>query len=58
MRKRQLKKLIKKKHNITPLQIEKLLRDIVATWKERLYESILVLLKEKQTTDEETEDAR
>ena len=58
MRKRQLKKLIKKKHNITPLQIEKLLRDIVATWKERLYESILALLKEKQTTNEETEDAR
>ena len=58
MRKRQMKKLMKKKYNITPLQIKKIFESVLVALRERLYESILRSLKDKQTTNEETEDDR
>jgi len=58
MRKRQFKKFMKKKYNITPLQIKKIFESCLIALRERLYESILISLKDKQTTDEETEDDR
>jgi len=53
-----MKKLMKKKYNITPLQIKKIFKSAVVALRERLHESILISLKEKQTTDEEDEDDR
>jgi len=43
---------MKKKHNITPLQIKKIFESDLVALRERLYESILESLKDKQTTNE------